>query len=75
MIDPSLKSGKFSVSAENVDAPTLARLYDEERANRRACRADGRRVRAAAASAARAGPGPAARRPAQPFAPQDIFAA
>ena len=32
MIDPSLKSGKFSVFAENVDAPTLGRLYEEERA-------------------------------------------
>ena len=32
MIDPSLKTGKFSVFAENVDAPTLARLYEEERA-------------------------------------------
>lgn len=32
MIDPSLKPGKFSVFAENVDAPTLARLYEEERA-------------------------------------------
>lgn len=31
MIDPSLKAGKFSVFAENVDAPTLARLYEEER--------------------------------------------
>lgn len=32
MIDPALKSGKFSVFAENVDAPTLGRLYEEERA-------------------------------------------
>ena len=32
MIDPSLKAGKFSVFAENVDAPTLGRLYEEERA-------------------------------------------
>ena len=32
MIDPSLKSGRFSVFAENVDAPTLGRLYEEERA-------------------------------------------
>lgn len=31
MIDPSLRSGKFSVFAENVDAPTLGRLYEEER--------------------------------------------
>lgn len=32
MIDPELKAGKFSVFAENVDAQTLARLYEEERA-------------------------------------------
>lgn len=32
MIDPSLKNGRFSVFAENVDAPTLGRLYEEERA-------------------------------------------
>lgn len=32
MIDPSLKAGRFSVFAENVDAPTLGRLYEEERA-------------------------------------------
>nr|WP_306792780.1 FhaA domain-containing protein [Collinsella urealyticum] len=32
MVDPALKSGRFSVFAENVDAPTLGRLYEEERA-------------------------------------------
>ena len=32
MVDPSLKSGKFAVFAENVDASTLARLREEERA-------------------------------------------
>lgn len=32
MADPSLKSGKFAVFAENVDAGTLARLREEERA-------------------------------------------
>lgn len=32
MIDPALKGGKFSVFAENVDAATLGRLYEEERA-------------------------------------------
>ena len=32
MVDPSLKSGKFSVFAENVDAKTLERLREEERA-------------------------------------------
>ncbi|MCI1665851.1 MAG: DUF3662 and FHA domain-containing protein [Atopobiaceae bacterium] len=30
MVDPSLKSGKFSVFAENVDVRTLNRLRDEE---------------------------------------------
>ena len=32
MVDPSLKSGKFSVFAENVDAVTLERLRAEEQA-------------------------------------------
>ena len=32
MVDPSLRSGKFAVFAENVDGRTLARLRDEERA-------------------------------------------
>lgn len=32
MIDPALKGGRFSVFAENVDAATLGRLYEEERA-------------------------------------------
>ena len=32
MVDPSLKSGKFAVFAENVDSTTLDRLRDEERA-------------------------------------------
>lgn len=32
MIDPQLRAGKFSVFAENVDAPTLGHLYEEERA-------------------------------------------
>ena len=32
MIDPQLRAGKLSVFAENVDAPTLGRLYEEERA-------------------------------------------
>ncbi len=30
MIDPQLRAGKFSVFAENVDAPTLGRLYEED---------------------------------------------
>lgn len=32
MVDPSLKSGRFSVFAENVDARTLMRLREEEAA-------------------------------------------
>lgn len=32
MVDPSLKPGKFAVFAENVDARTLNRLREEERA-------------------------------------------
>ncbi len=32
MIDPQLRAGKFSVFAENVDAPTLGRLDEEGRA-------------------------------------------
>ena len=32
MVDPGLKSGKFAVFAENVDAATLGRLREEERA-------------------------------------------
>lgn len=32
MVDPTLRSGKFAVFAENVDARTLARLRDEEEA-------------------------------------------
>lgn len=35
MVDPSLKSGKFSVFAENVDQPTLVRLREEEVAHLR----------------------------------------
>ena len=32
MVDPSLRSGRFAVFAENVDARTLTRLRDEEEA-------------------------------------------
>ena len=32
MVDPSLRSGKFNVFAENVDVSTLERLREEERA-------------------------------------------
>ena len=57
MIDPSLKAGRFSVFAENVDAPTLGRLYEEERAYQRSLRgepepAPRQQPRAAAVSAA-----------------------
>lgn len=31
MVDPSLKSGKFAVFAENIDASTLSRLHKEEK--------------------------------------------
>lgn len=54
MIDPSLKAGKFSVFAENVDAPTLARLYEEERAFLRGGEPSGRGSRAAAQTPAAA---------------------
>jgi len=60
MVDPSLRSGKFSVFAENVDARTLARLREEERAylsggvaaSGAAVQTPGRRSRAAAPVAA-----------------------
>lgn len=32
MVDPSLRSGKFAIFAENVDSPTLERLRAEEQA-------------------------------------------
>jgi len=32
MVDPSLKSGRFAVFAENIDSKTLTRLREEERA-------------------------------------------
>lgn len=32
MVDPSLKSGRFAVFAENIDAATLSRLHKEEKA-------------------------------------------
>lgn len=63
MIDPSLKAGKFSVFAENVDAPTLARLYEEERAFLR-----GGKQPQAPASAAQPVPQPTPR----PTTPQQV---
>ncbi|MDO4437657.1 MAG: DUF3662 domain-containing protein [Coriobacteriaceae bacterium] len=60
MIDPSLKAGKFSVFAENVDAPTLARLYEEERAFLRGASQPSPRAARAAEPAPMAAPQPAA---------------
>ena len=51
MIDPSLRAGKFSVFAENVDAPTLGRLYEEERAYQNGLSQNGSAGRAASAPA------------------------
>ena len=51
MIDPSLRAGKFSVFAENVDAPTLGRLYEEERAYQNGLTQNGSAGRAASAPA------------------------
>ncbi|WP_072414948.1 FhaA domain-containing protein [Collinsella phocaeensis] len=78
MIDPSLKSGKFSVFAENVDAPTLARLYDEERAYQAGLAAQMGVVSAPQPhQQPRPAPAPAQQPAAQPnpFAPQDIVPA
>ena len=69
MIDPSLKSGKFSVFAENVDAPTLGRLYEEERAYQRGLTGSG-----APKPAASHTPAPAPSRASDPFAVADPFA-
>ena len=57
MIDPQLRAGKFSVFAENVDAPTLGRLYEEERAYQNGLSANTSAERRAA-SAPRAGQQP-----------------
>ncbi len=87
MIDPSLKAGKFSVFAENVDAPTLGRLYEEERAyqNSLSGKMSPQPVAAPAPrpmpAPAPASPAPAADpfaepdplAPADPFAPSDPF--
>ena len=59
MIDPQLRAGKFSVFAENVDAPTLGRLYEEERAYQNGLSANTSAERRAA-SAPRAGQQPLA---------------
>ena len=57
MIDPQLRAGKFSVFAENVDAPTLGRLYEEERAYQNGLSANSSAERRAG-SAPRAGQQP-----------------
>ena len=62
MIDPQLRAGKFSVFAENVDAPTLGRLYEEERAYQNGL-SQSMPVRNAAAAAPAPAPVP---RPANP---------
>ena len=54
MIDPQLRAGKFSVFAENVDAPTLGRLYEEERADQKGL-GQNNSAASRAASAPRAG--------------------
>ncbi len=64
MIDPQLRAGKFSVFAENVDAPTLGRLYEEERAYQNGL---GQNNSAASRAASAAAPDPLA--VADPFAP------
>ena len=75
MIDPALKAGKFTVFAENVDAPTLGRLYEEERAYQQ-----GLKQQAQGFGAQAAREGGAAQDPfdaggaADPFAVQDPFA-
>lgn len=50
LVDPSLKPGKFSVFAENVDAPTLEKLRDEERGFLQELSADAAEVRSAPSS-------------------------
>ncbi|MDY2778053.1 MAG: DUF3662 and FHA domain-containing protein [Collinsella sp.] len=82
MIDPSLKSGRFSVFAENVDAPTLGRLYEEERAYQNSLSAKGcgqpQQQGFAQPSPAPQPAAPAAdpfAPAADPFAPGDPFAA
>ncbi len=77
MIDPSLRGGKFSVFAENVDAPTLARLYEEERAYQKGLSGQMNIVnpRPQQAAAAQARPGravPLASAPAQAPAADDV---
>lgn len=79
MIDPQLRAGKFSVFAENVDAPTLGRLYEEERAYQNGL-GQNNSAASRAASAPRAGQqqfaAPQQQRPAapDPLAVADPFA-
>ena len=72
MIDPSLKSGRFSVFAENVDAPTLGRLYEEERAYQKGLSGQMNIVNPRPAPARESAPRPAAVRPAQVPSPAGI---
>lgn len=57
MVDPTLRSGKFAVFAENVDARTLARLRDEEEAFLGASQGSGGAAAPVQASRARKGRG------------------
>lgn len=63
MIDPALRGGRFSVFAENVDAPTLGRLYEEERAYQKGLSEKAPRAKAQRAASAPSVPevGPAQR--------------
>ena len=67
MIDPQLRAGKFSVFAENVDAPTLGRLYEEERAYQNGLGQNNSAASRAASAPRAAAPDPLA--VADPFAP------
>ncbi len=70
MVDPSLKSGRFSSFAENVDARTLERLRDEEERFMASRRAGG----LGGAVAMKPAPVPVTRRaPEQPAAPSNVI--
>lgn len=76
MIDPSLKGGRFSVFAENVDAATLGRLYEEERAYQKGLSGQMNIVnpRPKAPAQQQAAPAAASTRQPDPFAAPDPFA-
>lgn len=76
MIDPSLKGGRFSVFAENVDAATLGRLYEEERAYQKGLSGQMNIVnpRPKASAQQQAAPAAASTRQPDPFAAPDPFA-